>query len=191
MAWHGDTESCLVINPRRAGRPLAFISASDGLRHCGRFDARSQSDRPGESRIAVLGPPGRLDQSAVCLTIGVDAINAEPFEAWSRSAGLPQARPPCQTPGFEPVSAVSDQVSEHHRRILKISDQKLAREISRDVAQNPENCATETPQRLANSRECRAYFCEPDIAHRDGTGWLGCQDFEPENVAFHDRRLSI
>jgi len=44
------------------------------------------------------------------------------------------------------------------------------------VAQNPENCAAEIPQRLANSRECRAYFCEPDIACRDGTGWLGRRD---------------
>ena len=29
---------------------------------------------------------------------------------------------------------------------------------------------------MANSRECRANFCEPDIAYRDGTGWLGRQD---------------
>jgi hypothetical protein len=27
-------------------------------------------------------------------------------------------------------------------------------------------------QPLANSRESRAYFREPDIAHRDGTAWL-------------------
>jgi len=27
-----------------------------------------------------------------------------------------------------------------------------------DVAQNRENCASEIPQRLANSRECRGYF---------------------------------
>ena len=45
-----------------------------------------------------------------------------------------------------------------------------------DVAQNAENCAAEFPRRLANSRVCRAYFCEPDIAYRDGTGWLGRQD---------------
>ena len=42
-----------------------------------------------------------------------------------------------------------------------------------DVTKNSENYASEIPHRLANSRECRAYFCEPDIACRDGTGWLG------------------
>ena len=30
--------------------------------------------------------------------------------------------------------------------------------------------------RRANSRKCRVYFCRPDNAHRDGTGWLGRQD---------------
>src|SRR3954463_641100 len=49
---------------------------------------------------------------------------------------------------------------------------------------NPENCASEIPQRLANSRECRAYFCEPDITCRDGTGWLGRQD---SNLCIPDR----
>ena len=36
-----------------------------------------------------------------------------------------------------------------------------------DVTKNSENYASEIPHRLANSRECRAYFCEPDIACRD------------------------
>jgi hypothetical protein len=44
-----------------------------------------------------------------------------------------------------------------------------------DVGQNPENRDSEIPQRLANSRECRANFFEPDIACRDGTGWLRMQ----------------
>jgi hypothetical protein len=44
-------------------------------------------------------------------------------------------------------------------------------------------------QRLANSRECRAYFCEPDIAYRDGTGWLGRQD---SNLCIRNRaRLGL
>jgi hypothetical protein len=44
-----------------------------------------------------------------------------------------------------------------------------ARPLGSDVAQNPENCAAEIPQRLANPRGCRAHFCRPDMAHRDGT----------------------
>ena len=43
------------------------------------------------------------------------------------------------------------------------------------AAQNPENYASETPRRLTNSRECRAYLCDPDMAHRDRTGWLRMQ----------------
>jgi hypothetical protein len=35
-----------------------------------------------------------------------------------------------------------------------------------DVDQNPENRDSEIPQRLANSRECRANFFEPDIASK-------------------------
>src|SRR5262245_59629907 len=31
-----------------------------------------------------------------------------------------------------------------------------------------------------NSRECRAYFCEPDIAHGDATGWLRWWDSNSE-----------
>ena len=42
-----------------------------------------------------------------------------------------------------------------------------------DLTQNPEDYGSEIPRRLANSRECRANFCEPDIACRDATGWLG------------------
>jgi hypothetical protein len=46
-----------------------------------------------------------------------------------------------------------------------------------DVAQNRENCASEIPQRLANSRECRGYFWKPHVvALRDQTSWLGRQD---------------
>jgi hypothetical protein len=45
-----------------------------------------------------------------------------------------------------------------------------------DVAQNSGNCATEIPQRLANSWEYRGRFCEPEIAYRDRAGWLGRQD---------------
>jgi hypothetical protein len=41
-----------------------------------------------------------------------------------------------------------------------------------NVTHYAENCASEIPQHLTNFRECRAYFCEPDIAYRDGTGWL-------------------
>ena len=45
--------------------------------------------------------------------------------------------------------------------------------ITIPLTQNSEDYASEISQGLANSRECRAYFCEPDIAYRDGTGWLG------------------
>jgi len=51
-----------------------------------------------------------------------------------------------------------------------------AQPLGSDVAQNPENCAAEIPQRLANPRGCRAHFCRPDMAHRDGTAWLGRRD---------------
>jgi hypothetical protein len=34
-------------------------------------------------------------------------------------------------------------------------------------------CARPVLDDLANSRECRANFCERDMAPRDGTGWLG------------------
>jgi hypothetical protein len=40
----------------------------------------------------------------------------------------------------------------------------------------PENYASETPRRFANSREYRAYLCGPDMSHRDRTGWLGIED---------------
>jgi hypothetical protein len=37
----------------------------------------------------------------------------------------------------------------------------------------PKSAALETARRLANCRECRAHFCKPYKAHRDGTVWLG------------------
>src|SRR5262245_3277192 len=43
-----------------------------------------------------------------------------------------------------------------------------------DISQNREICATETRDGLANSPECRANFCEPDMPHRDPVclaGW--------------------
>ena len=41
-----------------------------------------------------------------------------------------------------------------------------------DVAQNSENSASETRQRLANSRECRASSCASRVVQRDPTpGW--------------------
>jgi hypothetical protein len=45
-----------------------------------------------------------------------------------------------------------------------------------DGAENRENGASETRHRLANSRKCRAYFCETDMPHKDRTGWLGWSD---------------
>jgi hypothetical protein len=56
-----------------------------------------------------------------------------------------------------------------------------------DVSQNPENRDSEIPQRLANSRECRANFFEPDIACRDGTGWLTRQS--RSNQSLHQNSL--
>jgi len=49
-----------------------------------------------------------------------------------------------------------------------------------DVAQNGEKIASETRHRLHNSRECRANFCQRDMAHRDGTAWLGWEDSNSE-----------
>ena len=41
-----------------------------------------------------------------------------------------------------------------------------------NVTKDSENCASEIPPHLVISRQCRAYFCEPDIACRDGlAGW--------------------
>jgi hypothetical protein len=47
------------------------------------------------------------------------------------------------------------------------------------VAEYPEIFAAETVSRRANSRKCRVYFCMPDKARRDATGWLGRQDSNP------------
>jgi hypothetical protein len=44
------------------------------------------------------------------------------------------------------------------------------------AAQNPENCASPTVQRPPKYRECRAFSCAVDMAHRDRTGWLGFLD---------------
>jgi hypothetical protein len=44
------------------------------------------------------------------------------------------------------------------------------------ITKNLENRASETRLRLANSPECRDYFCDADVVHRDRTGWLGRQD---------------
>ena len=38
------------------------------------------------------------------------------------------------------------------------------------------NCASETQPSGGKFRECRAYFCHANLAHRDLTGWLGRQD---------------
>jgi hypothetical protein len=69
-------------------------------------------------------------------------------------------------------------------RILKIGDQTRAGNWS-DVAQNPENCASKIPQRFDNSRECSAYFCEPDIAYRNAGGVAALDtargELKPEN----------
>lgn len=59
-----------------------------------------------------------------------------------------------------------------------------------DLTQNSEDYASEIPQGLANSRECRAYFCEPDIAYRDATGWLGRQQSLFEQKPSQDNMLA-
>ena len=40
------------------------------------------------------------------------------------------------------------------------------------VARNREKIALRGWPLIANPRECRADFCELDMAHGDGTGWL-------------------
>src|SRR5262245_17974854 len=56
----------------------------------------------------------------------------------------------------------SNRVSAIATRILKIGDQRLTREIGLLHT-------SETPRRLANSRECPVYFCIEDTRYRDGT----------------------
>src|SRR5262249_39947671 len=65
-------------------------------------------------------------------------------------------------------------------RILENSRRETG-ERNRPVApENSENCGSETTRPLVKSRECRTYFCRPDIARRDRTGWLGWEDSNSE-----------
>ena len=71
--------------------------------------------------------------------------------------------------------SASNRPSVHHTRILKIGDQRLAREIGR-MSPKIQKIA---PQRFRNVSLTRGnvapIFFEPDIAFGDRTGWLRMQ----------------
>jgi hypothetical protein len=91
-----------------------------------------------------------------------------------RAAGLSSASDDELHGGYiEPVSCDPEPSLRRDAWILKIGNQRLTREIGRLRPKIQKNA----PQRLRsislNSRGCRAHFCRPDMAHRDGTAWLG------------------
>ena len=64
----------------------------------------------------------------------------------------------------------------HQNTDIEISRSETGARNGRHITENQEKCAAETPDRDANARESREYFCRPHMPHRDGTGWLGRQD---------------
>ena len=72
----------------------------------------------------------------------------------------------------EPVSYQFEPSLRHQNKDIENQRPETGAQNRPDIAQNRENRVTETRHPLANSRECRTKFCKPDMAQRDGAGWL-------------------
>lgn len=99
------------------------------------------------------------------------------------------------TGNVEPVSCEFEPSLWHQNTDIENRAPETGARNSSKGAQNRENSASETRLRLANLRECRDYFCNPDMAHRDGTCWLGWEDsnlrvlhFDPLSIVLKCRR---
>ena len=102
-------------------------------------------------------------------------INA--FSRLSDPSAICHRNPPDHSrPNIEPVSAQFEpSLRETYTDIENWRPETVAQNSSA-AAENRENYASETPRRLANSREYRMYICKSDMTYRDPTDWLGWRD---------------
>jgi hypothetical protein len=94
----------------------------------------------------------------------------------NRSAICHQTPAIAASPNIEPVCAQFEPSLRKTYADIENWRPETVAQNSSVVAENRENYASETPRRLANSREYRTYICRSDLAHRDRTGWLGRED---------------